>query len=242
MLTHGEKGQHWSKAIRMTEKFVDVWQANILSQEAAKQNYYELLNADEKQKVDTFLRAELQQKYINTRGILRKVLGTYLNMKPQDINIKTAEYGKPFVDDSEIFFNLSHTGNKLVIAVSNVSEIGIDLEQLRGRKNLKGLVKKCLSTVEKKSWESLSEQQQIFMFYYLWVRKEALVKAIGRGIAMGLDQCIVDPVQQTKFLSIPGGGDSINDWKIVEVKLNQEDVCALVIKDINFNYQLIELE
>lgn len=226
----------------MTEKFVDVWQANILSQEAVKQNYYELLNADEKQKADTFSRAELQQKYINTRGMLRKVLGTYLNMKPQDINIKKAEYGKPFVENSEVFFNLSHTGNKLVIAVSNVGEIGIDLEQLKARKNLKGLVEKCFSVTEQQSWESLSERQQIIMFYYLWVRKEALVKAIGRGIAMGLDQCIINPEQQTKFLSIPGGGGSINDWKIIEVKLNQEDVCALVIKDVKFNYQLTELE
>jgi len=80
------------------------------------------------------------------------------------------------------------------------------------------------------------------LFYQLWVRKEAFVKAIGRGIAVGLDQCAINPEQQTEFLSIPAEYGVANDWKIVDVQLKKEDACALVVKNMNFNYKLIELE
>lgn len=125
----------------MTAKFVDIWAGDILSDHSEPQHYYQYLNAIEKQKAETFVRSELQQKYIKTRGVLRKVLSEYLNERPQQINIKLAEYGKPFVDKS-LFFNLSHSANRFVIAVTNVSEIGVDLEQVRQRKNLQGLIKK----------------------------------------------------------------------------------------------------
>jgi len=226
----------------MAESFIDVWHGDILSEEAGQQNYYELLNGDEKLKVASFIRPEIQKKYIKTRGVLRKVLAKYLDIKPQEIDIQIAEHGKPFVENEELFFNLSHTANRLVIAVSNNSEIGIDLEQYKYRKNLQGLVKKCFSEEEKYFWESLSVQQQAMLFYQLWVRKEAFVKAIGRGIAVGLDQCVINPKQQTEFLSIPSEYGVAGDWKIVDVQLNKEDVCALVVKNMNFNYKSIGLD
>jgi len=226
----------------MAESFIDVWHGDILSEEDGQQNYYEFLNDDEKVKVASFTRPGIQKKYIKTRGVLRKVLGEYLEIKSQDIEIKIAEHGKPFVENEALFFNLSHTANRLVIAVSNNSEIGIDLEQYKYRKNLQGLVKKCFSEEEKHFWESLSAQQQVMLFYQLWVRKEAFVKAIGRGIAVGLDQCVINPKQQTEFLSIPNEYGVAGDWKIVDVHLNKEDVCALVVKNMNFNYKSIGLD
>ncbi len=225
----------------MKGKFVDIWQGAILSEHPESIDYYHYLNAEEKQKVSSFIRPELQQKYIKTRGVLRKVLAGYLNEKPEEIKIKIAEYGKPFVE-GEFFFNLSHTGNKFVLAVSDVSEIGIDLEQYKQRKNLAGLVKKCFSAVEIKYWESLSEQQQMIFFYQLWVRKEAFVKAIGRGIAVGLDQCVVDPEHQTRFLAIPTEYGCAKEWNIVDIPLNKGDVCAMVIKGVEFAYKQVEIK
>lgn len=225
----------------MTAKFVEVWHGDILSEASDQQSYYQYLNAEEQEKAASFIRPELQQKYIKTRGVLRAVLGNYLNEKPQQVNIKIAEYGKPFVDDG-LFFNLSHTGNKFVIAVSNVGELGIDLEQYKRRKNLQGLVKKCFSEVEILYWQGLSGQQQMIAFYQFWVRKEAFVKAIGRGIAIGLEQCEVNPQQQSRFLSIPESYGDVTDWKIVDVALNKEDVCALVVKDMSFDYKQTEIK
>ena len=225
----------------MAESFLDIWHGDILSAESEQQNYHVLLNDEEKQKASTFLRPELQQKYINSRGMLRKVLASYLNINPQKISIKTSEHGKPFVED-ELFFNLSHTGNKFALAISGSGEVGIDLEQYRDRKNLQGLVGKCFSEQEKNYWQGLSEQQKIIMFYRFWVRKEAFVKAVGRGIALGLNQCAVNPKNQSRFTGIPSGYGTIEDWKIVEVTLDKAYACAVVINDTEFKYKLTELK
>jgi len=226
----------------MSDKFVDVWHGDILPEALEEQNYYCLLNKTEKEKAASFIRPELQQKYINTRGRLRQVLGSYLNIKPQQINIQIAEYGKPFIEGAELFFNLSHTGNKLVLAVSNTGEIGIDLERYKQRHNLIGLVKKCFSALEQDYWLGLSESQKTIQFYRFWVRKEAFVKAVGRGIAIGLNQCEVNPDDLTRFLTIPSNYGLLEDWKIVDVQLDKEDVCAMVVKGIEFTYKQIELK
>jgi len=226
----------------MTEGFLEIWHGDILPPKPEKLDYYQFLNADEKEKASTFVRPELQKKYIKTRGVLRKVLGSYLNEKPQEIIINTGEYGKPFINESRLYFNLSHAGNKFVIAVSNCGEVGVDIEQYKNRNNLSGLVRKCFSDVEKAYWQCLSEEQKVAMFYRLWVRKEAFVKAVGRGIALGLNQCVVNPQNHTRFLNIPDEYGLSNDWKIVDVKLNKDDACAVVIKDMKFNFKQIELE
>jgi len=226
----------------MSDKFVDVWHADLLPEEAEEQNYYLLLNQAEKEKAASFIRPVLQQKYIKTRGILRQVLGSYLNIKPQKISIQIAEYGKPFIEGAELFFNLSHTGNKLVLAVSNTGEVGVDLEQYKQRHNLIGLVKKCFSALEQDYWLGLPESQKVIQFYRFWVRKEAFVKAVGRGIAVGLNQCEVNPHDLSHFLTIPVSYGLVDEWKILEVQLDKEDICAMVVKDREYKYKQIELK
>ncbi len=221
----------------MKRSFVEIWHGDILSAETDGQDYYQFLNAADKEKAARFARPELENKYVKTRGILRSILASYLNEKPEQLLIKTSKYGKPFLPETGLFFNLSHTGNKFVIAVTNVSEIGIDLEQPRQRINLSGLVDKCFSIEEKAYWQSLPVDRQVTMFYHFWVRKEAFVKALGRGIALGLNQCVVNPERQNRFLSIPENCGLASDWKIVDVSITDEECCALVMKDMDFDYK-----
>jgi len=224
----------------MGGNFIDIWYGDILINEAKEKSYFLLLNEQEKQKSSTFIRPELQKKYIKTRGVLRKVLSSYLNIDPQEIKIKTTDYGKPFIDHASLFFNLSHTANKFVIVVSNTGEVGIDLEQNKPRKNLQGLVKKCFSEVEQVSWHKIADEKKTIQFYSLWVRKEAFVKAVGRGISLGLDQCVINPKNLNQFLSIPDKYGKASDWNIVDIQLNKDDVCALVIRDMEFKYKQLK--
>jgi len=226
----------------MTDNFLEIWHGDILPVGIEEPDYYQFLNHDEKEKAMRFARPELQQKYIKTRGVLRSVLGECINVDPQRVELKIGEYGKPFLAHGEVFFNLSHTDNKLVIAVSNCGEIGVDIEQYKKRAGFLGLVDKCFSVEEKQYWLSLSEDQKVKMFYRLWVRKEAFVKAVGRGVALGLIRCVVNPKKQTHFMRIPEGYGLVMDWKIVDVVLNKEDVCAVVMKDSEFCYRQTELK
>lgn len=216
--------------------FLDIWHGNLEIDESEEQYYLSLLNAQEIEKAKTFSRQEVQKNYIKTRAVLRKILSTYLNILPSKIVINIAKYGKPYIPDCKVCFNLSHSHNKFVVAVSN-SEVGVDVETGRDRKRLPALVEKCFSDRERQYWHALPKEQQTTMFFRFWVRKEAFVKAVGRGIALGLNRCEIDPENQTHFLTIPQKYGSANLWKIMDVTLDEGSICAVVTKDLEIKYR-----
>ncbi len=226
----------------MNGHFVEIWHGDILSDTCLSkgiedQRYWSLLNQEEQKKAQTFTRPELQRKYIKTRGALREILASYLDIAEDKIELKTAEHGKPFIANNPVHFNLSHTANKFVLAITNFSEVGVDLEQYKERKSFSGLVNKCFSEQERQYWYALPEDKKVQMFYRFWVRKEAFVKAVGRGIALGLDQCVINPDDHARFLNIPDSYGVANDWKIQDVELNENDFCALVVRNLGFDYK-----
>ncbi len=221
------------------DNFVTLWHGEILPKNGDNKDFLPLLNEHEKNKASTYTRLDLRQKYINTRGVLRLILAPYLDCNPHQIPIETGEYGKPFIPEQlakSVQFNVSHTGNELVIVVSNCSEVGIDIEQCKNRKSLLGLVEKCFSDKEANYWKNLPEEQKVDIFFRFWVRKEAFVKAVGRGIGLGLNQCSINPEEQDRFTSIPQDYGFAQDWKIVDVPLDSVNVCAIVTKNLKFNY------
>ncbi len=230
----------------MSDGFVDIWHGNILPNDnrwdiLSEHEYWIFLNDEERQRALKFARLDLQKKFVKTRGVLRQILASYLDLKPQKIIIKTAKYGKPYLTNGTLNFNLSHTGNQFVIAVSNTGDVGIDIEHYKDRKSISGLVKKCFSKVERDYWNDLSEQQKNIMFYRFWVRKESFVKAVGRGIALGLDQCIINPEEQDYFLEIPSEYGQASSWRIIDIPIDDNSPCAVVIKNKPFKYKQTRL-
>ena len=133
---------------------------------------------------------------------LRQVLARYLPEK--NLQIGRGEFGKPFLSDFKQWqFNVSHSGEKLLIAVSFDMPIGIDIEQIKPRKSLNSLVKKCFAVTEQAYWFELPENKKMNVFYDFWTRKEAVVKGIGRGIAIGLERCEIDANEPNHFLNLP---------------------------------------
>ena len=220
----------------MSKNFVDIWHGDILT-ENEETYYINFLSEDEKIRAAKFYRPELQKKYIKTRGVLREILSSYLNRKPQDIVIKLGKYGKPYVQN--LAFNLSHTANHFSLVVSNIEDVGIDMEKVSSRHGLPAIAKKCFSEIELSYWNATHEQKKGRMFYCFWVRKEAFVKAVGRGIALGLEQCVVNPKDQSQFLSIPKEHGLATDWKIVDIPLAEEMPCVVVVKNQPFRHKVI---
>jgi 4'-phosphopantetheinyl transferase len=219
--------------------FVDIWHGKILTTNE-EEHYLDFLNEEEKIRASKFYRLELQKKYIKTRGVLRKILASYTGDKPQDIVIKLGEYGKPYIQG--LAFNLSHTDNHFALAVSSIEDIGLDMEKVTQRYSLSGIAKKCFSTIEFNYWNAMPEQQKETVFYHFWVRKEAFVKAVGRGISLGLDQCVVNPKDQSQFLSIPSDYGLALDWKIIDIPIAEEIPCVVVVRNKPFEQKIISYQ
>ncbi len=190
-----------------------------------------MLDADEQVHAEQMKNNLLRNRYVVVRGSLRNILAGILDQQPEKIRIKKAEHGKPYLADyPELVFNLSHSAGTMVLAVGWNCRLGVDIECCKSRSGMAGLVDKCFGIEEIAYWSRLPEAQKIPEFYRYWTRKEAFVKATGRGIALGLDCCVINPERQTEFLRVPPGYGPASVWHVLDLALGQ-GVCSALVTD-----------
>lgn len=177
----------------------------------------------------------MRDRYIATRGLLRQTLAVYLPTDPASLSFAIGPYGKPELVGGGLHFNLSHSADTLLIAVANFADIGIDIEQIKSRSSLLELARRCFSGYELKAWQALPDDQQLESFYRVWTKKEAFVKAVGRGIALGVEQCEVDLQQGGKLLAVPAEYGVAGDWAINELPVDEGACAALVTANCEFS-------
>ena len=218
----------------MRHRFVDVWQADLNQYARCLSKLTAVLNEQEKQRADTFQQPLLRNRYIAVRAITRHVLANYLSAQPADLQFSLGEYGKPDLISDSLYFNNSHTDHLLLIAVGNLPDIGVDIELIKTRSNMDGMAKRCFAESEFQFWQPLPEPQSQETFYRLWTKKEAFVKAIGRGIALGLNRCEIESQKDGQIISIPEDYGLACDWKITEIPVIANFCAALVTPNLEF--------
>lgn len=187
------------------------------------------LSADEQRAFRSLPEAVRDQKAL-VRGCLRTVLAGYLGDDPKQVRFSTGLYGKPLLVGHDLQFNISHSGDWLVIAVANVSTVGVDVECVKPRASLDQVARRCFSETEYRHWRALPVDQQLRCFYRLWTIKEAFVKAVGRGLALGLSACEVDCVEFDRLLGVPDDcGGAADDWAVKTLPMDEAVVGAVVV-------------
>ena len=215
----------------MNTDTIQIWHGNIAAEDAHYQNYWRVLDAAEQAHAEKIKNDLLRKRYVEVHGRLRNVLAQTLNESPEKIKIKKAEHGKPYLADTpELAFNLSHSANTMVIAVGWNCQLGVDIESCKPRTSLAGLVDKCFAEEEIAYWNKLPEAQKILEFYRFWTRKEAFVKATGRGIGLGLNRCVINPENQAEFLRVPADYGQASTWHVQDIALGQ-GVCSALVTD-----------
>lgn len=182
----------------------------------------------EKQKAEALNGPALRDRYIRSRILLRQTLASYLSVAPADLQFAVGEFGKPRLHDDGLYFNLSHTANRLLIAVSDMPDIGVDIESVNTRRHLDGLARRCFSDVEYREWLGLAVDQRLKAFYRLWTKKEALVKAIGRGIALGIERCEFALDIGGALLAVPDEFGPVSRWCVQELEVETGFNAAVV--------------
>lgn len=197
-----------------------------------KQNDYWTLLDEQEQLIATRFKLELlRERYVICHGLLREVLANYIGVSADSLRIDKAEWGKPYLKDyPELSFNMSHSGDCLLIALGKDCQIGVDIEVYKARNTWAGLVKKCFSQEEIDYWMGLDPEQRGAAFYDIWVQKEALVKAVGQGITLGLNQCVTSQKPCCSFLRLPKSCGIVEQWQ-VEYLMLASHVHAAVISN-----------
>jgi 4'-phosphopantetheinyl transferase len=146
------------------------------------------LAEDERAQVERFHFSKDQLRYAYTHQALRRVLSGYLSLPPQILEYRRNPYGKPYLaDDPQLYFNLSHTDERALIAVTRAGEVGVDLEKIKPEVPCLEIARRFFSRGEVAALARLPLEEQTDAFFRGWTRKEAFIKAVGRGLALPLD-------------------------------------------------------
>ena len=145
------------------------------------------LSADERSRADRFRFARDRDRFVAARGLLRAILGGYLDRDPVDLRFAYGPNGKPSLADPPgdvLRFNLAHSGDHAVVAVGWGRGMGVDLEEIRADLDPTELGAVALTPGERALLAALPADRRPDVFAALWTRKEALAKASGRGLAL----------------------------------------------------------
>ncbi|MBV8633665.1 MAG: 4'-phosphopantetheinyl transferase superfamily protein, partial [Burkholderiaceae bacterium] len=152
-----------------------------------------VLSEDERERAARFAMPQLQQHFRRCRSALRLVLARYLNRPASSLVFRYGEFGKPELDGHRLQFNLSHSKDQGLIAISSHT-IGIDLEFIKPPgSDLPGLIDMVCHEQEKAQLDRLPEADKLAAFYRLWSRKEAYCKMRGAGLQISLPGLHFEP-------------------------------------------------
>jgi len=170
----------------------------------------DLLSSDERDRAASLRTELLRRRFIGARSGLRTILARYLDLSPADVAFVYDAIGKPRLEanlappmlgrpqpaanqtappnpQASIAFNLSHSGELAVVAVTTGAAIGIDVERLRPVKHLDDLARRYFHPNEMLHVLSQDGTVRLEMFFRCWTRKEAVLKAIGTGVQYPLE-------------------------------------------------------
>lgn len=147
------------------------------------QPHDDLLSREEKQRVAKLRVPAKAHAFMVARTRLRQILSRYLDMAPTEIAFDYNENGKPFLVNSELRFNLSHSGGWGLCAVTLHHEIGADLEEIKTEMHFQPLAERFFSDRENNWLRTTSPARRRRSFYRLWTRKEAWLKGQGGGFS-----------------------------------------------------------
>ncbi|UBF27771.1 4'-phosphopantetheinyl transferase superfamily protein [Kovacikia minuta CCNUW1] len=190
---------------------VHIWRASLDLAPLQIQAFVQTLTTDELQRAERFRFEHDRRRFIAGRGTLRAILGRYLNLEPAQIRFRYEASGKPTIAPSTphsppptpyLQFNLSHSHELMVCAITQTYPVGIDLEHLRPITDLEGLTRRFFSEREHLAIQQLPEKQQMRSFFQHWTCKEALLKATGDGL---IDLSKIE-------VAIAGGKASLTAW------------------------------
>ncbi len=218
---------------------VHVWKASLDRDPSELDSLRQTLATDEQKRAERFRLKKHHDRFIVGRGVLRTILGMYLDRHPGQFRFQYTPYGKPELSAEEgaLSFNLSHSRGLALYAVTQEREIGVDVEFIREDVNLLGIAKRFFSAQEYSQLQALPEASQLQTFFDCWTRKEAFIKAKGEGLLLALDQFDVSiaPGEPAALLRTKWDPDEASLWSLRSLNPAPGYVAALAVEGKHWN-------
>lgn len=207
------------------------------------------LNIDERVRAARFYFNRDRQRFIVARGCLRMILSHYLAVAAEELDFCYNTFGKPSLASpyatSGLTFNLAHSGEFALYALAYKRQVGVDIEQIRLDLAYEQLAGQVFSLAEQQSLQDILAAQRREAFFNGWTRKEAYIKAQGKGLSLPLDQFTVTlaPDELPRLVSTQHAPDEAARWSLQAVTPASGYVGAVVAEghDWTFHWQPLAL-
>jgi len=219
---------------------VHVWRARLDWPAASARSLEPILSADERERVRRFHFERDRRRSLISRALLRTLLGRYLEMPPETLAFSYSPYGKPSLAalDTPLRFNVSHSGELLLIAVTVERALGVDVEEIRPDTSVIEIAERFFSENERRSLAGVPQALQRDAFFDCWTRKEAYIKAKGDGLSLPLDQFDVafGPGRAARLLATRPDRTEAARWRLQELDVADGYKAALAVEGSGWTF------
>ncbi len=164
-----------------------IWRYTVNEQDYIAEQTNPILSVEETEKSKRFVREEHTINYVCNHRFVRNVLAVYLNILPSEIKFSITDLGKPFIENSNLFFNVSHSKNQALLAISKDGEVGVDIEYMKDLQDAITFSNYSFSDEEKAMIFKNKEIDKDVLFTF-WTFKEAYIKATGTGLSVDISK------------------------------------------------------
>lgn len=198
--------------------------------------YRGLLTADERMQEGRFRDVRDRHRYLLTRALVRTTFSRYLSSAPEGWRFIADEFGRPHVENraaiaAGLSFNISHTRDVTVLAITLHHQLGVDVETLGNECALLAVTRCLFAKTEADALYSLPPNQRGSRFLTLWTLKEAYIKARGEGLSLPLGQFgfELDDAAAPRFWASPELDTQPDGWRFWQFTLMEAHLVAVCV-------------
>jgi 4'-phosphopantetheinyl transferase len=193
----------------------------------------ECLDSEERRRASRFHFQRDRDRFVTARGSLRHILARYLDRRPETLRLGYGEAGKPFLPDHpDLQFNLSHAADLLLVGVSHGRRLGVDIERVAPDSVIDATSGLVFSEPEIAMLRQRRGPARRERFARFWTRKEAYIKADGRG--MGLELRLIDVATEPDHVLLrdesSGRWTACPRWRLHSMVVDRGYAAALAVE------------
>ncbi len=212
---------------------VHVWLVDLAAEARGVGILERFLDDGERIRAARFMFEQDRRRFTISHGVLRVLLGGYLGIEPGEVCFSYGRWGKPALAEGSkptgLCFNLSYSYRLALYAFARGREVGIDIEYVQPSLAEEQVAEQFFSPRERADLRALPPHVWDQAFFQCWTRKEAYVKARGKGLSLRLDQFDVSvaPGSPAALLATRGDPQEAPRWSLQSLAPGLGYVAAL---------------
>ncbi len=224
--------------LTLADDALHIWRASLSLPPQRLLSLRQTLSPDEIARADRFRFPIHRDNFIAARGQLRAILSRYLGLEAAQIPFHYSAHRKPSLGlDTNIHFNLSHSQEMVLYAFTRGRELGVDIEWINAQFVTDDVAKHYFSPFEYAALNKLPEAIRHEVFFSIWTRKEAYIKAHGEGLSLPLHdfEVTVAPEETPKLLASRIEPTEVTLWSMVELHLHPHYKATVIVEGTDWH-------